>query len=257
MPHTPIHRRLLTLATALGVVALLAVGQADANPDPVGYATSSAGGQDGLYRLDVQTGAGTLVAATGLSPTTVLALAPDSTLYGVNRANDNLYTINPTTAAPTLIGPLGVSASGGQLTATGDGSLWFVRGSPSNLYQVNPSTGQATLVGSIGQGTVTGIAGTCSGHLFGIGPGAANLLLINPATGAGTVVGPTGLASDASLSLALDEGEHLWGVLFVSAMFDDVYRVNKVHGTATFVADTNPANNYQSLALPHTCQHGP
>jgi hypothetical protein len=34
-------------------------------------------------------------------------------LYGVGGLDDNLYTINPSTAATTLVGALGTTADGG------------------------------------------------------------------------------------------------------------------------------------------------
>jgi len=239
--------RLLRLATAAGIVALLAVGLADASPGPVGYVTTSDGGQDNLVRLHLQTGTMTSIAATGLEVFTVVALS-GSTLYGVNVQDKNLYTIDPATASPALIGPTGLTSIK-RLTATGDGKLWLTTTGASNLYQVNPSTGQATLVGAIGQGLVSGIAGTCSGHLFGYAAG--NLLSIDPATGAGSVIGATGFASNTEMLLASDAHAHLWGVLRVGGQFDTIYRLNVHTGSATFVANTS--TNFNSLALIRTC----
>ena len=247
------RRRLPSLATLVGFVALLAVGPADAGPGPVGYATSSYTGNEQLWLLDVHTGTGTLVAETGLPPVTTLALTPDSnTLYGVNWSTDDLYTIDPSTASPTLVGPTGGNIPGGtQLTATGAGRLWLAIGGPftaSRLYQVNPSTGQVTLVGPMGQGFVTGIAGTCSGNLFGYAAG--NLLAIDPATGAGSVIGATGLTDD-TLSMAFDQNEHLWGVTSGGS----IYGLDTNHGTATFVAHATGMGSVRTLALPQTCHH--
>jgi hypothetical protein len=176
----------------------------------------------------------------------VLAFTPANTLYGINYSTRSLYTIDPSTASPTFIGFTG-SRGGTQLTATGDGKLWSTIGSPvqpSDLYQVNPSTGQATLVGPIDQGWVTGIAGMCSGHLFGYSAG--NLLSIDPATGAGSVIGATGLTSE-TLLISFDQDEHLWGV------GSGIYRLDTRHGTATFVAHTT--SDFRTLALPRTCHH--
>lgn len=38
---------------------------------------------------------------------------PSNVLYAVDGVTDALYRIHPTTAVPTLIGPLGINAAGG------------------------------------------------------------------------------------------------------------------------------------------------
>ena len=240
-------------ATAVSSLALV-LGPVGASPS--GYTTKTVAGEDRLYQIDAGTGASTLVAATGLSPSTVLAFAPDGTLYGVNRSNHNLYTIDPATAVPTLVGPLGITTGGGTLTVAGDGQLWFVKGNPSDLYRVDRTTGTATLVGAINQGAVTGLAGTCDGRLFGFSivgdnPVSYNLVQVDPTTGSGTVIGSTGLPANSQAWLAFDTAETLWGNVFVSAEWDKIYTFSTSTGTATWVADTG--SNQNTLALPHTC----
>ncbi len=119
-----------------------------------------------LYGIDPNTG--TLIQ---INPATgAITYAP--TQYNVNTAafgsstaglfmiqagtQSNLYSINPTTGAATLIGPTGLSACGGcgVLSVSNDSSTLYWSFSSSTvgfdnfLYTINTTTGAATLVGS-------------------------------------------------------------------------------------------------------------
>ena len=62
----------------------------------------AAGGNNNLYRINLDTGATVLIGATGLNGFTDLAIDPvTNTFYAMARSY--LYTLNPATAAPTLI----------------------------------------------------------------------------------------------------------------------------------------------------------
>ncbi len=71
-------------------------------------------------------------------------------------APTNLYSINPTTGAATLIGPTGITSQGGNgvLSVSNDSSTlyWSVTSNTvafqNFLYRINTTTGAATLVGS-------------------------------------------------------------------------------------------------------------
>ena len=67
--------------------------------------------------------------------------------------NDALFSIDPTTAVATRIGPLGVNltpqAGGFDYDAVNDQFL-LLEGSTANLYRISPTTGAATLVGNTG-----------------------------------------------------------------------------------------------------------
>ncbi|MGQ0827608.1 MAG: gliding motility-associated C-terminal domain-containing protein [Bacteroidota bacterium] len=78
---------------------------------------------------------------------TDIALCPNGMMYGTN--GSNLYSINKTTAAITLIGAMGVS----NLTALvcdKNNQLWTASGVNNQLYKVNSSTGTATPTGNMG-----------------------------------------------------------------------------------------------------------
>ncbi len=160
-----------------------------------------------LFTIDVNTGAGTLVAAlpslclggTGNAVTEIefsnlsrraFAQCQDGSFDG--------YEVNLTTgAAIGGVVPNGSSFNGLETV----GGTWYgtsITGpqGPSELRTLDPFTGASTLVGATGVGPIAGIAhDKRSGIVYGIagGPGPANLYTINLATGAATVVGSTGI----------------------------------------------------------------
>ncbi len=71
-------------------------------------------------------------------------------LYGVDGLTQNLYRIDTTTGATTLIGPLGVGLAG--LTAAPDGTIYGH--TISDLYTVNTTTGAATAILNLGAATI-------------------------------------------------------------------------------------------------------
>ncbi len=81
-----------------------------------------------------------------------IAASLDGTLYGVS-SSDNLYKINPESAALTLVGPLGADAAFDQTMAFdySDGTLYWANNGDYILYTINTNTGQATAIAPIGK----------------------------------------------------------------------------------------------------------
>jgi hypothetical protein len=104
-------------------------------------------------------------------------------LYGLDYSN-NLYSINPVTGIPTLIGPLGVPAASGGLSA--DGASLYLADGP-NLYSVNTSTAQLTLIGDMG--LEIGAMVVSGGILYGASLNCpCSLDTLNTSTGQATFV---------------------------------------------------------------------
>ena len=100
----------------------------------------------------------------------------------------NLYSINPTTGVPTLLGPTGAPFSSWYGLSTNSAALYMTSG--ANLYTLNTTTGAATLVGGTG-GTQYGALITVDGSLYAGQDSPANSVdILNPSTGAATL-GPT------------------------------------------------------------------
>ena len=169
----------------------------------------------------------------------LLAVSPvraQEVLYaatGSNGMGGNLYMIDPTTAAMTVVGPI-INASGGlPIAMTGlafnplNGRLYGVtanagQGGGNNsvlksLVTINPATGVATVIGSLGSLSASDISFRSDGVLFGYqaggtGGGTRSMLTINLTTGAATAVGTTGLTATVGGGLAFSPA----GTLYVS-----------------------------------------
>ena len=154
---------------------------------------------------------------SGNSSGLFLATAGDNT--------GNLYTVDPITAVPTLIGQTNDGEANVAITGLAfhptTGVLYGVSAnisssSPRNLVTVNPSTAFVTEIGSLGANPVVDISFRSDGTLFGWRKnGNANpddLVTINLTNGAVTSVGASGVSNTSGGGLAF-----LTGTLFLSA----------------------------------------
>jgi PEP-CTERM motif len=203
--------------------ALLAVTATVARADLIAYDLTTS---NQFGTVDLNTGVSTLIGLTGGPVLTGLGEVSGSlyggssgghTLYSINPATgdlsvvgngtvtyaetgsttaglfaidtlDNLWSINPSTGASTLIGPTGIGAAGFVTLSTNSSTLYYV--DAGNLYTLNTSTGHANLVGSNGS---LGIAAMVfeGGSLYaGVDSPALQIDTINPATGQGSLVAP-------------------------------------------------------------------
>ena len=108
-----------------------------------------------LYRIDKETAAITSVGDTGVSFTMDLSFDPSGNLYST--VANNLYQLNLSTGASTLVATITGVPSGGKdegvmgIMHDTDGTLYateYVVASP--LYEINPITGVATVIGNTG-----------------------------------------------------------------------------------------------------------
>lgn len=120
-----------------------------------------------------------------------IAAALDGTLYGVS-SNDNLFKINSSDGALTLVGSLGVDAAFDQTMAFDyhTGTLYWANNGDYTLYTIDTATGAATPIAPIGEQGVSSM-----GSLF--------VPYINVAVGApDRVTDVKGEASLTSVSLS-------------------------------------------------------
>jgi hypothetical protein len=120
-------------------------------------------------------------------------------LYAVG-VDANLYSINPNTGAPSLIGPIGIGFGSWRSLSTNSSTLYFADG--ANLYTLSTTTGAATLVGNMG-GPEIGALLMEGGSLYGGQETPAPLAVdtLNPVTGVATT-GPA-LSGTSSAFFAL------------------------------------------------------
>lgn len=98
-----------------------------------------------LGTVDVATGDANVIGNLGVVLTDI-AFDPSGNLFGMSFVN--LYSVNPTTAATTLIGPHGIFG-GNALVFASNGTL-FAAGATPSLFTLNPATGASTNLGNIG-----------------------------------------------------------------------------------------------------------
>ncbi len=156
---------------------------------------------------DPTTGLNTVLSASLGFGTNRLTFRSDGILFTMDPATNNIYTVDLTTGAPTLV----ASVSGPPLNGGGDmafssaGQLFIVTG--TNLYAVQgtisvPPSGSPPSLPTIA--TATGAAASVTGLVYGsdsllYGTSGTNLIRINPSGGSSiigsTVAGLTDLGS--------------------------------------------------------------
>ncbi len=183
-----------------------------------------------IGKVDVVTGAVTLVGNSGRILTDI-AFDPNGNLFGIDQTN--IYRINTTTGAATVVAPLNpaiptVPSNIGLIPAnslvfSSSGTLYTAT---NQLYTVNPSTGADTRVGALGDTFISaGDLAFVNGTLF-LSDTQDRLLSVDPATGAATLVGNMGVAN--VFGLATPDNVTLYGVAGTS-----VYLINPTNGNAT------------------------
>lgn len=144
-------------------------------------------GRQRLYTIDPATGE--LLSSPGLFPAGMLivGLACDPTtgiLYGAESFSESglirLHTINKTTGALTLVGPLGLGPDDviGDIAFDADGNLFGVTGeriTANKLVAINKATGQATVIGLTGIDYLSGLDFGRSEALYRVNVGGAAL----------------------------------------------------------------------------------
>ena len=184
-----------TLDLATGVLTQTGnTGITPAGLAEIGSTLYTASVSTGLYTVNTLTGNLTQISNLGLNGSDYNVLG--STPTGLYALDDsfNLYSINPTTGAATLLGPTGVAtglASGsiGFSLSTGSSTLYFE--DDFDLYSLNTTTGKGTLIGQSGAPGI-GFNSLVSenGTLYGVESSNTlpynTLYEINTSTGVGT-----------------------------------------------------------------------
>jgi hypothetical protein len=152
-----------------------------------------------------------------------------------------LYTLDPATASPHLVGPVGIT-SVTDIAFHGP-TLYGV--SFSQLLRLNPETGAGVAIGGIGF-TTNGLAVAADGTLYA-GTTAGELIRINPVTGAGTLVGTFGGGLTSSGDLVFDSNDVLYGTLNSGGAVV-LAQINRTTGAATVIGPTG-LNTVYGLAF--------
>jgi len=218
-------RTLLLSAAMVALPALATTAHADilyASTDPTNFF-----GDFGT--LDTATGVYTPLGDNGV------ALAGIGTengiLYGMARGtvdSGNLYSINTSNGALTLIGTASVEILDFGVTNTG---LWAV-GTDDNLYSINAATGAANLIGgtglAAGLGNWTSLASGTNGLFFDF---LDAIYTLDPGTGAATLLHSGNNAQMGAMGFS---GGTLFGVNNPNPL--GLYSVDTSTGTVTLLS---------------------
>lgn len=143
---------------------------------------------------------GTPVGGIGFFRISDLAFhAPSGFLYAIDdevdaTRSDRLIRIDPATGQGTLVGDIGSSYRYVQGLAfdPASGNLLATDIIQHQLIRINRTTGVGTPIGPLNFGSVTSLALSPAGTLYGIDQSGDQLVTINKTTGQGSVVGPLG-----------------------------------------------------------------
>jgi hypothetical protein len=251
LPMAGVRAKLLAYACVVSA-ALSSVGQAA----PILYAADASTTNDYkrnvLHTLDPTTGAATFVGPFNVDGL-MASLAYDPTkdvLYGTTTASNNLYSINRSTGAATLIGSLGAELMHGLAFDPSTQTLYGTYGvsGGDGLYSIDTATGAAALVGHVGffradhLDRVVGLAvSPQTGDLYGSLGGSAGtggLVRIDKVTGQGQLIGfftphIEGLAFEPATGM-------LYGV--DNSNTRSLYTIDVTTAAARYVGSTGLAN---------------
>jgi hypothetical protein len=205
-----------------------------------------------LYTVSTVNASSTLIGNTGVTNWADIQFAPNGTLYGftTSAGTPSLYTINPTTASTTLVGPLNAGfvfegglafSPGGIAYATNLGSS-----SAAQLFTINLNTGAATAVGTISGGShdINGLAyRVADGKLIGLDRVTNSLLVIDPTTAAASTLAAVSATVGAVGGMTVLNGVGYFntsGPSGASPGSNELYSFNLSTGAATLVGSLAP-----------------
>lgn len=196
-------------ARLIGPIGFQGISAMDFSSDGILYALGER--MDGsntavLLTIDLCTGAGTEVGATSAALTTDMSFrSTDGALFATTQTD--LYRIDRTTGAATLIGPTGAPRNGSALAFNLAGDVLYY--APElQLFSLDPATAAPTLLNSLNiDGALNALdadpqSGTLYASFYDYTTGN-HLATLDPASGTVTVIGPTQQALD---SLAFRSG---------------------------------------------------
>ncbi len=195
-----------------------------------------------------------------LAAAAVLALFPGlalaSTLYATisptTNGVDDVYTINQTTGAGSLLGSSGINGFLADLASNNTTTLWAPDVTNKNLVTINPTTGVGTVVGpfvdastgvstpitSLAYNTATpspggvappvGLYGNSTEAYGGSSSSSDILYSINAATGKTTEIGPIGFTN--VFALGFDNNGDLFGI---ESLTNELLSINPFTGAGT------------------------
>jgi hypothetical protein len=153
-----------------------------------------------LATVNVNTGAATPFGSAAGVALHAMEFGPDGTLYAASFATNNLYRVNLSTGAATLIGPLGFAFVMDLAWDPVNNTMYAIASAPgcggasSGFYSINLATGSGSLISSISaDNCLMALTSDSWGRLFATGFMTGALFQIDPVTGNTTSIGSTGV----------------------------------------------------------------
>ncbi|MBI5474181.1 MAG: T9SS type A sorting domain-containing protein [Ignavibacteriae bacterium] len=177
----------------------------------------------------------------------VVGTARPGVMYAVS--GTSLYTINTTSGAATVVGPLGVTQVDAITVRPSTRELYgiYTTGLNTQLYRISDQHGDALPLRIVPLGNVRSIAFGSDGTCFAA-TSAGSLYRINLTTGDTTFVGSSGLAY-AGLSFSPLAGGLWASVRPPLTNRDRIYKLNTTTGAATLVGATGDNAVTPSIAF--------
>ena len=225
----------------LVLAAILLVAVPRMSADAILFGSTGTDGTGHLYRINVDTMVVIDIGDTGFNAMAGLAFSPGGVLYGVGKtgASISLVTLNTSTGAATVVGPISGTSVVDSLAFDSSGTLYGggYDGDHGRLLTLNPATGgiltDIQLIGS-GNGFAPGLAVDGSDQLWGSRGNSdghtEDLDMIDTASGVLTAIGgATNIISDIAFSA---------GILYGSSPNGDLFSINTTTGDKTFLFNT-------------------
>jgi len=209
----------------------------------IGYSVRS-DADDRLYRIDLLSGAATMIGPVGSQDVEGLSFDPNGVLYGVDDEGQRLITIDLDTGAGMVIANIATSVEDIGLAFDGAGVCWLTSSEPrANLYSVNPQTAALTLEDFLPK-AVNGLAAE-NGFLYGLAVnGSTTILRIEPAGGSVITLGSLSLPDVDDGGLDFDAAGTLWGI---EEDGGKIFTIDTATGRGTLRATT--LTDFEGLAI--------
>jgi hypothetical protein len=213
-------------------------------------------GVDGTNLVELDTATGAVISSiplTGGPASTVGALTYErstDTMFVSSTSFDNLWTLDYTTGALTLIGPynVGTAVVMHGLEVDDTGQLYgysFAVAVGARFFSIDRVTGQATPISDPGTGGFGSLGFVPATGTMYLGDTTLDqLLTIDRTTGATTVVGPygPGAAAGAQIGIALAYHPQFGMYAVNNTGTDSLWSLDLASGTATLVANLTTGN---------------
>ena len=174
----------------------------------------------------------------------------NGTWYACDFVSDELVTVDPSTGARTIVGPLGVHFDGMSYDPT-TGTMYGVNINGS-LYTVDLSSGAATPVNITSGNLLVTLACSPSGQLYSLDVGTDELVSIDKGTGLITSIGAIGFDANFAQDMEFDGST---GILYMTAYNNtlsqgELRTANTTTGASTLVGVFENQAEITGFAIP-------